>query len=70
MAELQLLRAEVLHLGGPLRTAGMGAKVAHGQAVRGTRAPKEELLGQQLPPSFEVGRRHCHSGKHNATDRW
>lgn len=68
MAELQLLRAEV-NLGGPLPTAGMGAEVAHRQAVRGARAPKEESWGQQLPPCFEVARRHCHSGKHSAADR-
>lgn len=43
--------------------------VAHGQAMPGARAPKEESLGQQLPPSFEVGRSRCHSGKQSAAGR-
>ena len=68
MAELQPPGAEVL-VGGPLYSAGMGAKVTLGQVVPGARAPKEEPLGQQLPPSFKVGRSHCHSGKHNAANR-
>lgn len=67
MAELQLLRAEV-RLGGVLRTAGVGAEVAWGQAVRGARAPKGAPLGRQLPPDFEVGRSHCHSGEPKAAD--
>lgn len=44
MAELQLLRAEV-RLGGMLRTAGLGAEVTRGQAVRGQKLPKGHPWG-------------------------
>jgi len=53
LAELQLLRAGV-HLGGPLRTAGMGAEVPMGRLCVGQVLPKRNPCGSSSHRALKV----------------